>query len=266
MVSSLSLASCVDGVWEERSDVLASRRSSHLTETGRMVGSQGPACCRTCTRRGAHLTSTSREHRTPRLSWSTFHQNHRCMPCELLMWNTFLQRQRKSTPRQLLQCMPQKFLWWSTFAPAPAASYATPAPLRYVAPAPVVEYISPDPAECVAAETAASYAALAPTVFAAPAPVVEYIAPAPAGSCTVPEHTVFPVAAPVGECFSPAPEVSYAAPAPVVEYISSDPAVYHLPLSWSTSHQRQLGTQGLHLMRRSTSSRRRGWRRRITPP
>ena len=35
----------------------------------------------------------------------------------------------------------------------------------------------------------------------------------------------------IGECFSPAPEVSYAAPAPVVEYISSDPAVYAAPAS-----------------------------------
>ena len=120
--------------------------------------------------------------------------------------------------------------------------YISPEPLVYAVPALDVEHFSTAPKVL--------YAVPAPKVYAEPASVVECISTAPAvsscrglhisSSCSVcrkrscggvhrscarasntaREHTAFTVLASVGDCFSPAPEVSYAAPAFVVEYIS----------------------------------------------
>ena len=124
-------------------------------------------------------------------------------------------------------------------APALVVEHISQAPAGYTAHAPVMENIPPEPSVC-----------------AVPAPDAEYFSTAPAVIYAAPAPTVFAVPASVGECFSPAPEVSYAHQLlwrnTFLQFLQCIP---HLLLSWSTSHQRQLGTQGLHLMRRSTSSR-----------
>ena len=160
-------------------------------------------------------------------------------------------------------------------APAPAVSYATPLPTAFAAPALVVERISPD--FTVYASPMKYVAAPAPVVeyvvYAAKASVEEFHRSSASGkllrgaysvcctsssggthfssscgvcrnrpcgrvSCTTPAPTVFPLTALVGECFSPAPEVSYAAasapevtPAPDVAYrahVAPDPEVEYI--------------------------------------
>ena len=124
-------------------------------------------------------------------------------------------------------------------APAPVASYATPASISFAAPAPVVDRISPDftvhaVPDPVMEPAPMEYVSPAPAVHVAPAHVGEHIAPAPT-PVTVAKHitpapAVHAATVSVEEYIAPAPAASFAVPVPtpvtVVEHISPAPAGY----------------------------------------
>ena len=83
-------------------------------------------------------------------------------------------------------------------APAPVASYATPASISFAAPAPVVDRISPDftvyaVPDLVVEPAPMEYVSPAPAVHVAPVSVEEYISPAPVASFAVPTPAPVPV-------------------------------------------------------------------------
>ena len=186
---------CVHGVLEEWSDVLASRRSSHLTETGRMVGSQGLVQERQGRVRGEidkhDVIKLHTEYHAPAPAAS---HAASAPVVEYIVPAVFY-----VTPAPVVEyTIPAA----SYFTPvleveyiAPATSYVTPASVfHHVAPmpalndvpTPVGKYISPVP-NGYATSASVGYIAHEPAVHAASRPFAEYIEPAPGGD-VAPAH------------------------------------------------------------------------------